>query len=121
VSESPAGTVTALIRPSDYRRVGSLLLPHHAETEVLGQKRVLTVHSIEQNVTLPANRFDPPADVQKLIDAKQRSSRRGAGRRGPGGRHRAPRTWCTRRAPIGYGMSSSFAERVPKRLVTRAK
>jgi hypothetical protein len=70
VSESPAGTVTAIVRPGDYRKVGGILMPHRAETEVLGQKRVLTVHSVEQNVALPANRFDPPADVQKLIDAK---------------------------------------------------
>jgi len=70
VSESPMGTVTAIVRPGDYRKVGSLLMPHRAETEVLGQKRILTIHSVEQNVVLPANRFDPPADVKKLIDAK---------------------------------------------------
>jgi len=70
VSESPAGTIQTVIRPSEYKKVGGLLLPHRAETTVLSQKRVLTIRSVELNAALPADRFAPPADVQKLIDAK---------------------------------------------------
>jgi zinc protease len=70
VAESAAGAVAATVYPGDYRKVGGILMPFRAETTVLGQKRILTIHSVEQNVELPAKRFAPPADVQKLIDAK---------------------------------------------------
>ena len=35
-----------------------------------GQRDVVDLFAVELNAALPANRFDPPADVQKLIDAK---------------------------------------------------
>ena len=71
-AESPAGALTALIKQSDYRKVDGLLMPHRSETDVAGAKRVLTIHSVEHDVDLPADRFTPPADVQKLIEARKK-------------------------------------------------
>jgi hypothetical protein len=52
---------------SDYRKVGDILIPHKIRTVLLGQERVTTVKSVDQNVDLPADRFDPPKEVQELV------------------------------------------------------
>jgi hypothetical protein len=64
--------LTARVEQGDYKEVDGILIPHRSETDVAGTKRLLTIHSIEQNVDLPEDRFHPPADVQKLIDAKKK-------------------------------------------------
>jgi len=53
---------------SDYRRVDDILLPHRARqsSKQCGSTRVVdfVTESIEHNVDLPADRFDPPSSVQ---------------------------------------------------------
>ena len=44
-----------------------ILLPHLTRTAIVGQERTLTTTSIRHNADLPADRFDPPAEVQDLI------------------------------------------------------
>lgn len=72
VAESQAGALTALIKQGDYKEVDGLRMPHRSETDVAGAKRVLTIHEVKHNVDLPADRFTPPADVQKLIEARKK-------------------------------------------------
>jgi hypothetical protein len=69
--ESPAGTVAVQTLIGDYRKEGALLMPHRTETKAMGQKRVMTVDSMAVIVDLPAGRFDPPAEVSKLLEAKK--------------------------------------------------
>jgi hypothetical protein len=68
ISESPMGTIPLENYLSDYRAVDGLLLPHLARIVVLGQERVVTTESIEQNVDLPADRFDLPGEIRALLD-----------------------------------------------------
>ena len=61
---------------SDYRRVDGLLLAHKQKqvSEQCGSTHELLIvtDSIEHNVQLPADRFDPPGEVQALVKAKPR-------------------------------------------------
>lgn len=70
-TESPAGAIRAQMRMDDYRKVGRILVAHRSEITALSQKRVMTVNSIQQNVDLPADRFEPPAEIQKLLQARK--------------------------------------------------
>jgi hypothetical protein len=64
--ESPMGMIPVVTYMEDYREVEGLLMPFRSRVESLGQERLLTVNSVEQNVELPAGRFDIPADVLAL-------------------------------------------------------
>ena len=66
--ESPMGVVPVETYLEDYRNVEGLLMPFRSRVESLGQERLVTVQSIEQNVELPADRFEIPADVLALLE-----------------------------------------------------
>jgi len=67
VLESEAGSIPVTAYPGDYKKVDGIMMAHKVRIEMLGQKRVATVKSVEHNVDLPEDQFDPPADVKKLI------------------------------------------------------
>jgi hypothetical protein len=66
--ESPMGEVPVETYLEDYRSVDGLLMPFRSRVESLGVERLVTVQSVEQNVELPANRFETPADVLALME-----------------------------------------------------
>jgi outer membrane lipoprotein-sorting protein len=68
--DTPAGAIPTQMRMDDYGKAGELLVAHRSEITAMSQKRVMTVRSIRHNVELPADRFDPPAEVQKLLQPK---------------------------------------------------
>ncbi len=68
--ESQMGSMPLETIVEDYREVGGILLPHKNRVKVLGQERVLTVTSVQQNVDLPPDRFKPPAEVEELLARK---------------------------------------------------
>ena len=69
--ESPAGSLTVKSTLGDYRKEGAILVPHRTEIDALGQKRVMTVDSVAVNPDIPSERFAPPAEVKKLLEAKK--------------------------------------------------
>ncbi len=69
VTEAGAMDLTAYL--SDYKTVDGIKICHNMKTELAGQTRVMTVQSVEQNVKLDANQFDPPAEIQALIKKKK--------------------------------------------------
>lgn len=71
---SVVGTVPVASYPSDWREAGGVLVSHRAEVVASGQKRVVTLASVEYNVELPAGCFDPPDEVKELL-AKAAPSR----------------------------------------------
>ena len=68
--ETPAGTATFQSLPGDYRREGAILMSHRNEVTAMGQRRVAVVDSVALNRQLPAERFDMPAEVRKLLPSK---------------------------------------------------
>jgi len=69
--DNPAGTIPVQSLLGDYRKEGGLLMPHRTEITAMGQKRVMVVDSVAVNVDIPAERFDPPAEVRKLMEPKK--------------------------------------------------
>jgi len=65
--ESQAGTIPSDSYLSDYRAVDGILLPHKIVVRLMGQERITAMESIGQNVSLPPDRFDPPAEIKALI------------------------------------------------------
>ena len=68
---SPMGALDIQSYFSDYREVDGVLAPFKNREIFMGGMQVLefTLESIEHNVEIPADRFDPPAEVQALLDA----------------------------------------------------
>jgi len=72
--ENPMGTIPVETFLEDYRSVDGILLPHKSRIVAMGQERLLTTQSIEHNVDLPPDRFDPPAEIQAILKGSQGES-----------------------------------------------
>lgn len=66
-SKSPMGEMAAELFPQDYRKEGDLLVPHKMVTKVAGQEMTMSIEKIEQNVDIPKEKLEPPAEVKALI------------------------------------------------------
>ena len=67
-SKSPMGEIAVESFMSDYRKEGDLLIPHKLLTKLAGQEMGMTIDKVEQNVAIPADKFDPPAEVKALMN-----------------------------------------------------
>jgi len=71
IRKTSFGDIPVDVSIGGYRtECGGLTLPHSVVQSVAGQKIELTVDSIECNAEIPADAFQPPADVKALIDKK---------------------------------------------------
>jgi zinc protease len=66
-SKSPMGEVSVDIFPTDYRKEGDVLMPHKTISKLAGQELIMTIDKVEQNVQIPKEKFDPPAEIKALI------------------------------------------------------
>jgi len=64
---SAAGEIAVTSEPGDYRKVDGILTAFTSRVSLLGQQRVLTVDTLEQNVDLPADRFAMPAEIKAIL------------------------------------------------------
>ena len=62
--ESAMGAIPVETRLDDYREVDGIQIPFEARISALGQERVLTTESIEQNVDFPEDLFALPEDIR---------------------------------------------------------
>jgi len=67
-SKTPMGEITVDSFPSDYRKEGELLVPHKVLTKLAGQEMGMTIDKVEHNATIPAEKFEPPAEVKALLN-----------------------------------------------------
>jgi hypothetical protein len=68
VRKTPLGDIPVDVAISGYRKeCGGVLLPHSMVQTVAGQKIELQMDSIACNADLPADAFEPPAEVKALI------------------------------------------------------
>lgn len=65
--ENPMGVIPVETYLSDYRETDGVRIPHIAKVVVMGQERVMTTQSVEQNVDLPEDRFDLPDEIRALL------------------------------------------------------
>ena len=70
VRKTAFGEIPVDVTISNYRKECGVMLPHMMVQSVAGQKIEMQIDSIECNGQLPADAFQPPAEVQALIDKK---------------------------------------------------
>lgn len=66
----PMGELPIEIVPSEFREVAGVRVPFKLTQKVGPQQLVITYEKIESNVEIPADRFDPPAEIKALLDKK---------------------------------------------------
>jgi hypothetical protein len=61
------GEVPVEVALSDYKDFGGVLTPTKITQKAMGLEFTITVSSIKVNEAIPADKFDPPADVKALL------------------------------------------------------
>jgi hypothetical protein len=54
---------------SDYRQVDSILYPYQLIERAMNMEMYYTVESLKQNVEMAEDRFEPPAEIKKLLES----------------------------------------------------
>lgn len=63
----PMGELDIIIYSEDYRPVDGVQYAHKIRREMMGQKHVITIESIEHNVEMPKDRFKLPDEIKALV------------------------------------------------------
>ena len=61
------GDFDMIIYNEDYRAVDGVQYAHKSRVEIMGQKRLITIESIEHNVEMPKDRFKLPDEIKALV------------------------------------------------------
>lgn len=69
VQPSPMGEIPVVSLVSDYEEYGGVLTPTHVVQEMMGQRQIITVDTVEVGPIDP-ERFAPPAAIMTLIEQK---------------------------------------------------
>ena len=64
---TPMGEFSMVIYSEDFRPVDGVQYAHKSRIEIMGQKRVITIESIEHNVEMPKDRFKLPDEIKALV------------------------------------------------------
>ena len=56
---------------SDYKKVDGVMVPYRSVEKVMGMAQAMTVESVEHNVDMPADRFEPPEAVKALMQKEK--------------------------------------------------
>jgi hypothetical protein len=64
---SPMGEIPAETLLEDYKPFDGVLEPTKREQSLMGQQMVVTVTDIKVNAEIPKDRFQPPPEIQKLL------------------------------------------------------
>lgn len=68
VAASPMGEVPVDAVVSEYKDFGGILQPTKLIQRVAGQELVITIQSVKFNEQIPADKFDPPAEIKALMN-----------------------------------------------------
>lgn len=64
---SPMGDVQAEMYLSGYKDFDGVLSPTKMVQKIAGQEFTITIDSVKTNADIPADRFDPPAEIKALL------------------------------------------------------
>jgi hypothetical protein len=67
-SKTPNGDIPSESVYSDYRKEGDITVAHKVVTHVSTMEMQMSVDSVQSNVDIPKDKFDPPAQVKALIN-----------------------------------------------------
>lgn len=80
------GEVDVQVYPSDYRKSGGILVPHKSTQKMLGITQTATFESITFNSPISDQKFSPPDEVRKLLEAQpQKKTKKPQGESGERG------------------------------------
>jgi hypothetical protein len=65
---SAMGEIPAVALTSDYREVDGIRIPFKMVNKAMGQEFTITIEKVEHNIDLPEGVFDPPPEIQALLD-----------------------------------------------------
>lgn len=87
------GEVSVQVLPSDYRKVGEILVPHRSTQKMMGITQVAEFTSIAFNQPIPDDKFTPPAEVRPMLTRgnSKAAEKRPAGKAESGPRKAPPR------------------------------
>jgi hypothetical protein len=66
VADTEMGKIPVEAYLSDYREVDGILLTFKTTIKLLGQERVFTTESVEQNIEMPEGTFDLPEEIRAI-------------------------------------------------------
>jgi hypothetical protein len=64
---SPMGQAPVEMLATDYKSMGGVLVPTKITQKLAGQEITITIVDAKTNQPIPADRFDPPAEVKALL------------------------------------------------------
>jgi hypothetical protein len=64
---TPMGEMDMVVYNEDYRPIDGVQYPHKSRVELMGQKRVVIIESIEHNVDIPKDHFEVPEEIKALV------------------------------------------------------
>lgn len=64
------GEIPMEVMVSDYKDFGGLLTPTKMIQKAMGQEIVMTITSVKNNEEIPADKFEPPAEIKALLNKK---------------------------------------------------
>ena len=67
VVQSQMGDIAVESFPSDYRKMGDMLMSYKTSMKIMGQERTMTIVSVEYNAAIPDSVFAIPAAVKEIL------------------------------------------------------
>ena len=74
VIDTAMGQIPIEMFVSDYRKEDDLLVPHQYDQVMPMGKQVMMIQSVENNVDMPADRFDLPDEIKALLKQEKESA-----------------------------------------------
>jgi hypothetical protein len=81
--ETALGVIGVSMVLDDYREVGGVLIPYRTVSAAQGQQMVITIDSIEVNTELDDATFEPPPEIEELLEQEATSEAEPAGTEEP--------------------------------------
>jgi hypothetical protein len=64
----PMGELPMEMTLSNYKDRGGIMMPNTLTQKVMGQEFTITIDDVKVNTDIPKDRFEPPAEVKKLME-----------------------------------------------------
>jgi outer membrane lipoprotein-sorting protein len=65
--KNPMGEIPVESTVSDYRKEGSILMPHKITQSAAGQEIAIVIDKVQYNAEIPKDKFEPPDEIKALM------------------------------------------------------
>lgn len=70
--EHPMGTINMELNNTEHKKYGDIIMPSKTNMKMQGMEVVVTVDDVKFNEEIPKDRFKLPAEIQALVDKKEK-------------------------------------------------